>query len=113
MGLEITATQRMLPIVVPTAALSGKSCNTNGRLQSAVAGTTADVVAQDSNILEANRWFAVGGPNCVGVGTTALRPTNTPENNIQPTSTYVDTTLGAISVFDGTTWRNPVTGAAV
>lgn len=109
MGTEITATQRMLPAVVANADLCGKTRTINGRAFTAAAGTTVDAVAQDARVLQSNNWFNVAGPNSVGVGTTAQRPTT----GLFVGATYADTTTGNLIVFDGTTWRNPVTGASV
>ncbi len=51
------------------------------------------------------------------VGPTTDRPTNTQPESQAPFSLaknlrYLDTTLGVTIVYDGATWRNPVTGAA-
>lgn len=111
-----TATQRLLP---GKAALgfqqAAKTITVNanggaGRTYTAVDGTTVDAPAQDVAVLTANGWFNVGGNGCLGVGTTAQRPTV----GILAGSTYVDTTLGYIIVADGDgNWYNPVLGGAV
>ncbi len=108
---SIVANQRMLPAVVApsTALLSGRTRAVNGRTFTAVAGTTVDAVAQDADVLQANNWFNTAGPNSVGVGTTAARPTT----GLFPGASYADTTTGNLIVYDGTTWRNPVSGVAV
>lgn len=106
-----TATQRLLP---GEAAFgfqqAAKTITVNGRIYTAVDGTTVDAPSQDVGVLTANGWFLVGGNGCVGVGATALRPTG----GLLAGSTYVDTTLGYIVVYDGANeWRNPVSGATV
>jgi hypothetical protein len=42
-------------------------------------------------------------------GTTAQRPTGS--GALFPGWIHIDTTLSAVVVFDGTNWRNPITGA--
>ena len=106
-----TATQRLLPGKAAVGfQQAAKSITVNGRAYTAVDGTVVDAPAQDVAILTANGWFLVGGSGCLGVGTTAQRPTS----GILQGSTYVDTTVGTIIVADGDgNWYNPVTGAAV
>lgn len=99
--------QRMLPKV--GGAFPSKPITVNGRVYTPTAGTTVDAPAQDATVLEANFWFRTGGSNCLGVGTTAQRPTT----GLFTGATYVDTTLAYSVVYDGTTWRNPATGASV
>lgn len=104
-----TTIQRMLPSVAAAPKSGARSVTANGRLFTAVAGTTVDAAPQDVTVLEANKWFRTGGPNCLGVGTTAQRPTD----GLFAGCTYVDTTLGYTVTYDGTTWRNQATGASV
>lgn len=53
--------------------------------------------------------IASGGfVNIGSSGPTSARPTNA-----KPGAWHVDTTLGEAVVFDGASWRNPVTGVAV
>ena len=110
MGQELVATQRMLPAVAASTMLLGKTRPVNGRTFTAVAGTTVDAAPQDARVLQANNWFNVGGKDCVGVGITAQRPA---ASTIAAGNIYADTTTGNLIVWDGATWRNPVTGAAV
>jgi hypothetical protein len=53
--------------------------------------------------LTANGWLRVGRSS-----TTATRPTDQRVGEM-----IVDTTLGAVIIWDGATWRNPATGSAV
>ena len=77
----------------------------NGRTYTCAAGSTIDVPDFDANVMAANGWTkaALGG-----VGATTARPTN-PTQGMQ----FHDITLGFTIVFEGKTWRNPATGAAV
>lgn len=101
-----TAVQRMLP----HANSAGKTYRgPSGTSYSAVVGTTVDAPAQDVNYLTANGWAVTGSPrDSGGVGATTGRPTDGLYHGL----TYTDTTLGHVVVYDGATWRNPVTGAA-
>ena len=68
-------------------------------------GTTLDVIAEDANVLHSQGFFSVAAS-----GRTADRPNDT---NLAPGFWYIDTDLALLIVFDGKTFRNPVTGAAV
>lgn len=111
----MSVTYRMLPVVTPAGTNPSHLTTTvNGRSYTAVAGTTADVPDFDASELEANGWMKVSGPLSVGSGTTANRPTTMPDGRAIPArSTYLDTTLEYIVVYDGATWRNPSSGASV
>jgi len=81
-----------------------------GRTFAQTPGQAIDVVASDAEFLAANGWLSIGQS-----GTTAQRPTANPSAGAyvaQPGTVYVDTTLAAVIVWDGTTWRNVLTGAA-
>jgi hypothetical protein len=54
---------------------------------------------------------AIASQGFVGIGTSG--PTSARPTNVGPGSWHVDTTLGEAVVFDGKSWRNPVTGVAV
>ena len=87
------------------------TCSAFGRNYTASGpGVVQDVPDQDAQILGANGWQIIAL-----VGTTAQRPNNPSMTPAMPFAgqEYVDTTLGAVIVFDGTTWRNAITGAAV
>jgi hypothetical protein len=98
-------TTRVLP-----APRGVPSVNTFGRIYTGVPGTTQDVPDQDAQILGANGWIILGL-----VGTTSQRPVNIQTCPTQPfpSQEFFDTTLGAWIIFDGLTWRNVTTGAAV
>lgn len=98
-------TMRMLPPV----DVAYRRREVNGRTYSAAPGTVIDVPDHDGLMLSANDWILVAR-----VGTTAQRPTGTADpNSPTPGTQFYDTTLGALIVFDGATWRSPVDGAAV
>jgi hypothetical protein len=67
------------------------------------AGGFLDVTA-DPSALASQGLFAVGDSS----GTTAQRPTG-----VRVGWLHLDTTLGKIVAFDGTSWRDPVTGGVV
>ncbi len=78
----------------------------NGRTYTTPVGTPIDVPDFDAFIMLANGWTSID--KSAGVGTTAQRP-----NPATKGLTYLDTTTGMHIQYDGKTWRNPVTGAAV
>lgn len=92
--------KRMMP-----PATGSTSITVNGRSYSCAVGASIDVVDHDAGVLEANGWTA-SAPG--GVGATTLRPAN-PSKGLA----FHDSTLGYTIVWDGKTWRNPATGAAV
>jgi len=83
----------------------GATTRVSGRAYTAASGTAITVQDSDVTALEANGWIdvATGGAN-----TTANRPINPPKNTM-----FHDQTLGYNVIWDGRTWRNPATGAAV
>lgn len=94
------ATMRLMP-----PSTGATSITVNNRLYSCAVGSTIDVPGFDAYIMLANGWLASAAHS---TGTTANRPVN-PKKGTQ----FLDTTLGALIVFDGKTWRNHQTGAAV
>ena len=70
-----------------------------------VQGTAINPPAEHAQVLEAN-----GLVRSATVGTTAQRPTSP---TAYPTTYYIDTTLNAVIIWDGTVWRNMITGASV
>jgi hypothetical protein len=77
----------------------------NGRVYTPIPGTTVDAPDFDARVLEANGWFNVIGHGSVGA--TAARP--------KPSvigQRFLDTTAAIPVDWDGTTWRNPVSGAS-
>ena len=86
-----------------------QSMTVNGRSYSAGAGQPIDVPDFDAGVLEANGW-----PRVAPSGTTSARPTGTNGlYGLRPGLEFYDTTLGALIRYDGATWRNPSSGAAV
>ena len=75
----------------------------NGRFYTVAANGTIDVPPFDAIILAANGWVQVAGS-----GTSAQRPTGPFFGQ-----RYHDTTLGCLIFFEGSSWRNPDTGAVV
>ena len=90
------------------APAGGDSITFEGRSYAGPAGTVVNVIDADAAKLAANGWSqpADGG----SAGPTSGRPVLQP---YQYGVKYSDTTLGQLVVWDGATWRNPVTGAAV
>ena len=99
--------------LLPPPEIAYRSLTVNGRSYSAAPGAVLDVPDFDAEILLANGWIA-GTPICTcgqahgGIGATAARP-SPPARGMH----FYDTTVGADIVFDGNTWRNAVTAAAV
>jgi hypothetical protein len=80
-----------------------------GTTYSATEGSPIDVPDNVAQILVQNGWVgADAGSSNTTVGATAARPTNPTKN-----TKFLDATLGYVIMFDGKTWRNPATGAAV
>lgn len=94
-------TQRMMPPadgLHPTIAV-------NGRTYTCALGSTIDVPDADAIVMRSNGWIMAASG---GVGPTASRPA-TPA----VAQEFHDTTLAYNVKWDGRTWRNPNTGAAV
>lgn len=78
----------------------------NGRSYTAVAGQIVDIPNFDAGI---EGWCEL-----CQVGPTSARPSGTlPPNAPGKGQLFIDTTLNAVIVWDGATWRDPLTGAAV
>ena len=80
------------------------SGNMGGRTYSCAVGSTIDVVDHDAQVLITNGWFNHGT-----VVTTANRPTA----GISKGTWLIDSTLGAVIIWDQAQWRNMLTGAVV
>ena len=90
--------------LIPPSTAFNNPMTANGHQYSCVAGSTIDVPDFDAAVLLANGWVnAING----SVGTTAQRPTR----SLLGTN-YLDTTISAVVVWDGKTWRDAITGAA-
>jgi hypothetical protein len=86
-------------------ATGSTTTTVNGRTYTCALGSTIDVPDFDAYPLTANGWVAT---DLHGVGATTGRPAN-PIRGAQ----FFDSTLGFSIAFDGKTWRNKSTGAAV
>jgi hypothetical protein len=96
--------------VLPPPSGATQTMSANGRPYSASPGAVLDVLDIDANIMLANGWVC-GIPS----GPTTSRPKtrlNAPYD-VGPGFLFVDTTLAAVIIWDGATWRNVITGAAV
>jgi hypothetical protein len=97
-------TRQMATIrLLPPLDVKFQTLTTNGRNHSAAPGVVHDVIDFDADSLGGNGWTRVGE-----VGATAQRPVNPARGKL-----FTDTSVGAMIIFDGATWRNPATGAAV
>jgi len=96
-------TTRVMPPSGPTTGVNPITV-ASGQTYSCAVGSTLDVPDHHAAFLEVNGWHTAGQVNV-----TAGRPTT----GISKGKRFVDTTLGYEIVYDGTQWRNPVTGAVV
>jgi hypothetical protein len=92
-------THRMMP------PPNGAATRVNGRSYACAVGATIDVPDFDADLLEDNGWTKAAQG---GVGATAARPVNPPRKTV-----FHDSTLAKNIVWDGKTWRDPDSGAAV
>jgi hypothetical protein len=77
------------------------------RAYSATVGVAIDIpgdLAGDAALLANAGFIALGSS-----GATSARPTN----NLKAGQWHIDTTLGFAVFYDGTVWRNPISGASV
>jgi hypothetical protein len=81
-----------------------------GRTYGCVVGSTLLVPDFDGLTLQSNGW-TIAAPG--GAGTTAQRPVNSATSPLLAGTSYLDMTLGYTIIWDGKTWRNKATGAAV
>jgi hypothetical protein len=101
----------MLTRMLPAAAVGQQNQIVNGRSYSGTPGNAVDIPDSDAAVLAANGWVIVA-PS----GPTSARPT--PSALSAPyiagiSTKFYDTTIAAMIVFDGATWRSPVNGSAV
>lgn len=94
-------TMRLMP---PSTGLNNP-ITVNGRKYTCIVDSTIDVPDHDGAIMRANGWVATAGG---GADVTTARPTNPSIG-----TTFHDTTLGKIVVWDGKKWRDYSSGAAV
>lgn len=100
--------------LMPPPQTGRQTMTVNGRSYTCQVGNVIDVLNFDAGVLEANGWtfIAQSGP-------TSARPTPS-RSSIGPEGSqagagakFYDTTLGALIVCDGATWRSPVDGSEV
>jgi hypothetical protein len=81
----------------------------NGRTYVCASGGTIDVPDFDAYLLQANGWTPAAGG-----GTGSVRPTAMPNGQpLKRGTTFNDTTIGKIIMWDGAVWRDHTTGALV
>ena len=96
---------------LPPVALGKQTIVANGRTYSSTPGNFLDAPDLDAVVLAANSWIKI----CPS-GPTTSRPTTNPNTSppyvAAPGFHYYDTTISALIIFDGATWRSPA-GASV
>jgi len=99
-------TQRLMPPI----SGANNPFTFQGRVYSCSVGSTIDVQEGGGLFLDAQTLISVGWVPCStsGVGTTAQRPPSQAAG-----ATFIDATLSKLIEFDGKTWRDCVSGAAV
>ncbi len=103
---------RVLP---PVTNAGNNPIIVNGRSYSAAAGTYLDVPTEDGALLCANGWHpaltrgAQVGPATARPAAPGAAPFYWSD---KAPRIFIDTTLGAVVVWDGASWRNVLTGAA-
>ena len=89
----------------------------HGRTYTTALAAFADMPDHDAVVAAGNGWTPVLGMTggmSAQVGATAARPKHpTGDPRAARGQVFIDTTLGAVIVYDGTVWRNVLTGAAV
>ncbi len=87
-----------------------------GRVYRCALGAAITVPGEDANILCSSGWVSaafnrMGANGLLATGTTAQRPVH----GLLKGQTYMDTTLGVVVVWGGTTtgWLHSATGASV
>ena len=93
--------------LLPPGPASPATITVNGRFYSCAIGATIDAPDQDAYLMMANGWIAAA-PVAGGEGATSGRP-----GNPMPGQSFYDTTLAKGIIFDGGSWIDPDTGAAV
>jgi hypothetical protein len=89
--------------VLPPVAVAYQTRSAYGRSYTAAPGAALDVLDSDAAVLTANGWMRIGRS-----AATSARPTDQRVGEM-----ILDTTLDAVIIWDGATWRNPATGSAV
>jgi hypothetical protein len=97
--------------MLPPVTVAQQTLIVNGRKYSGAPGSAVDIQDMDARVLSSNGWIA-----CAPSGTTAQRPTLSPSSAPYVLGLgfeFFDVTLSKIIFWDGQTWRDPATGAAV
>ena len=96
--------------VLPPVDVRYQATSANGRSYTSTPGHVLDVLESDAAVLTANNWLYVAQS-----GTSAQRPTSSLGNGSTAATgaRYFDTTVGALIMFDGKTWRSLVDGSSV
>jgi hypothetical protein len=95
--------------MLPPAVVQQQTVTVNGRRYSGQPGSTLDPPDFDAGPLAANGWV-----DCSLSGPTGSRPSSAvgvPALFVG--LEFIDTTIGAVIRWDGASWRNVITGAAV
>lgn len=103
--------------VLPPPNVQKQTISNGTQTFNATPGSTRDVRVSDANLLQGNGWIG-GYPLPWFSGPTTNRPTDPTlaageANYLGAGTLYLDTTVGALIVYDGANWRNPATGASV
>lgn len=84
-----------------------RALTVNGRSYVGAPGTPQNIMSADAHVLLANGWLHAFSTKTCPSGLTTDRPA-------APTAgdKFHDTTVGALLIWDGATWRNTITGAS-
>jgi len=107
-------TTRMFPANASGGAISGSAGapnDPNRKVYSAAAGQFIDAAGGLDG--EAATLVSQGFLPAMLSGTTALRQSLTPGGFFKAGTLFLDTTLALVLMFDGLSWRNVATAAAV
>ena len=100
----------LVRVLSPSVARSPFTLS-NGQTVAQTPGTFVDVTDAQADQLVANGWTRVGT-----IGSSKERPSSNPNVGAgvaQRGSLHFDTDLSTLVIHDGTTWRDPATGATV
>jgi hypothetical protein len=102
---------RLLPPINPAL----QTTSVQGRIYSGTPGSVVDIEhRQPGGARDADELMIRGWTKIAPCGPTAERPSGSfGDFPALEGRFFYDTTIDALIVFDGDTWRNPATGAAV
>ncbi len=93
----------------PSADLNVSPKTVNGRTYSGTPGVAQSIVFCDAAQLQSNGWTRIAP-----TGPSSMRPHGqTGPNSVGPGDSFFDETLNLLIVFDGASWRDPVSGSVV